>query len=323
MNVRTQRNPDLTACVRSCTVATHKPMQTTMCTNNYPFIASRLTVCPQVALLAFRRNSICRPLSTTLSARTRLLQASLQQVTAHGWTQDAISAAVEQESLPLSMVGMISPTELVEWFMQDCNQRFATQLDQINMDNMDIPERIAVAIQARLEYVIPVVQTWHQGMALGAVQNSITTAHQLEEIVTLISRKVGPPLPSAPLERTALGALYVATELHLLTDTSHAYEQTWNFLKGRVGELHLLAQRRQQNPMSLDSVVAASAVATSLVGGLVSLAQPTARGMAYSVLPQFMSMVMPTTSNTSTTSPGSSPQDYSDLPPFPHDANSK
>jgi hypothetical protein len=57
------------------------------------------------------------------------------------------------------------------------------------MDALDIPERIAVAIQARLEYVIPVVQTWHQGMALGAVQNSITTAHQLEEIVTLISGK--------------------------------------------------------------------------------------------------------------------------------------
>jgi rpsU-divergently transcribed protein len=219
------------------------------------------------------------------------------------------------------MVGMISPTELVEWFMQDCNQQFAAQLDQINMDDMDIPERITVAIQARLEYVIPVVRTWHQGMALGAVQNSITTAHQLEEIVTLISQKVGAPLSSSPLERTALGAVYVASELHLLTDTSHAYQDTWNFLKGRVDELHLLEQRRQQNPMSLDSVVAASAVVTSLAGGIVSLVQPTARGMAYSLLPQFMTMVMPTTS--SATTAGSSPQDYSDLPPFPPDANSK
>lgn len=226
------------------------------------------------------------------------------------------------------MVGMITPIELVEWFMQDCNQQFASKLDQIQMDDMDIPERIAAGIQARLEYVIPVLPTWHQGMAMGAVQNSVTTAHQLEEIVTLITRKTGPV--SSPVERTAIGAVYVATELHLLTDTSPDHQDTWNFLKLRVGELHMLAQH-QQNPISSsDSIVATAAVVASLAGGLVSLAPPAvARGMQ-SIVPQLLTMILPMTATTTTTQSGNSPmtrgsvpQDYADLPPFPSDTISK
>ena len=209
------------------------------------------------------------------------------------------------------MMGMVTPIELVEWFMQDSNQQFATKLDQMNMDGIEIPERMCMAIQARLEYVIPVLQTWHEGMALGAIQNSITTANQLEEIVQLICKKVAPN-PSSQLERTAIGALYVATELHLLTDTSTNYEETWNFLRIRVGDLHGV---RQQNPS--DSFVAATAVATSLAGGIVSLAQPAARTMISSILPQLMVMMQPTMSTICSPTPGSSPKDYSDLPPFP------
>ena len=272
-----------------------------------------------------------RKLSTTLSARTRLLRGSVQQVAVHGWTDDAIIAGVEQEQLPLSMVGMITPIELVEWFMQDCNLQFASKLDHIQMDGMDTPERIAVAIQARLEYVLPVLATWHQGMALGAVQNSITTANQLEEIVTLIANKAGPL--SSPVERTAIGAVYVATELHLLTDTSPNYQDTWTFLKLRVGELHSLQSQHHQNPFSSDSIVATAAVAASLAGGLVSLAPPAiARGM-HSLVPQLLSLMTVPMANTTTTSThssnslsmphGSAPQDYEDLPPFPVDATSK
>jgi ubiquinone biosynthesis protein COQ9 len=257
-----------------------------------------------------------RLLSSNSAVRTRLLQASLRQVPLHGWTDDAISMAVEKEQLPLSMVGMVTPTQLVEWFMEDRNQEFAKQLDGMDMEGMELPERLSLAIQTRLEHVVAVLPNWHEGMALGATGNTTTTAQQLEEIVVLIANKVvdgtsHPPL--SQLQRTAIGAVYVATELHLLSDDSVNQEASWQFLRDRMQELHLLASQ-QSSPFSGDSIVAASAVATSLAGAVVSLAQPAAMGVASSLLPQIIAMISPPTAPV-----GTSAMDYSDLPPFPEE----
>jgi rpsU-divergently transcribed protein len=236
----------------------------------------------------------------------------VDQVKTHGWTDEAISAGVEKEQLPISMVGLLTPTELVEWFMQDANQQFARQLDRMDDNFVDrpLPDRIALAIQTRLQYVVPYLSTWHQGMALGAAYNGLTTAYQLEEIVNLIAQKVvgDERAPFGQLERTVIGGLYVATELHLLTDKSPQQEETWSFLQQRVQELNFVAQ-----PMRSSSVVAASAVVASLAGAVTSLVQPAvAQGVMVSCLPQLMKITTPSAGAT-----GTKAQDYADLPPLP------
>jgi len=223
--------------------------------------------------------------STALSsARIRLLNASLQNVTQFGWSEEAIREGILAENLPISMIGLVTPSELVHWFMEDTNQRFASKLDNLDMKELSIEDRIVMAIKARLKYIVPYRSKWHEGMALGATENTLTTANQLEEIVSLISLRVlrecqiGRP-PFSSVEKTAIGAVYVTTELHLLMDESNDQQKSWQFLRERVHELHQMALLEGGNSFFCDDLIAsASAVTTSLGGGAASLMFHPPRG---------------------------------------------
>eukprot|EP00536_Pseudo-nitzschia_multiseries_P017376 jgi/Psemu1/314440/fgenesh1_kg.1522_\ len=130
----------------------------------------------------------------------------------------------------------------------------------------------------------------------------LTTQSQLHEFIELIS-----PEDSGTAYHTALGAIFVATELHLLTDSSPGYAETWSFLNDRLNELED-CQRRNGNNGTIDPaqflvqlasstpvpslaslgnmtnsipVVAGLAVAQSLVEGAASLVMP----QSFRVLP--------------------------------------
>ena len=268
--------------------------------------------------------------SSSSSVDERLYQAALEHVPRHGWTEETIVAAIETTRLPLSMAGRLTPIQLVEKFMDECNQRY--QQDNLALDNntnttnMTLPQRLFVALQARLRYVLPVLSQWHQGMALGMTLAPTTTQRQLHELVRLVSAKAIEGTDHTPLttvQQTAVGAVYVATELHLLTDTSPNQQETWQFLQERIHDLDLMAQLQQSDSLlSTHSAVAASAVASSLLGAAISLAQPAAQQVANTaattVVPSILSLLQPQDNhNASSAPPGTRPDDYEDLPPFP------
>lgn len=79
----------------------------------------------------------------------------------------------------------------------------------------------------------------------------------------------------------SLGGIYAATELHLLTDTSPGYMNTWIFLSSRMNEFKSLSMANQNGtipPLSAlpdkNFIIGASAVATSLGTAILSLAVP-------------------------------------------------
>lgn len=221
-------------------------------------------------------------------AKIRLAKAALEQVPKHGWTRDAIAAAASEDpKLSISMSGMLSPSELVNWFMDDMNEQLRTKQEKGNNSQFS-------AIQWRLQQVLPFVESgqWHKGMAMG-LSTPLTTQSQLHEFIELIS-----PPNSSQAYHTALGAIFVVTELHLLTDDSPKYAETWSFLQNRLDELdahvkdfgdvdpaRFLGQLASSAPVpSLTSlanmtnsipVVAGLAVAQSLVEGAASLVFPS------------------------------------------------
>jgi ubiquinone biosynthesis protein COQ9 len=158
-----------------------------------------------------------------------LAQAALKQVPEYGWTQDAITAAVLQNNMAISMSGLLTPSELVTWLMDDMNQ----QLKQKQRDD-DSKLSVLEKIKWRMQQVIPLVESgqWQHGMALGLTSTPLTTQSQLQEFIELVA-----PPNSSRLYKTALGGIFVATELHLLTDTSVEYVETWKFLKLRLKDL--------------------------------------------------------------------------------------
>jgi hypothetical protein len=96
-------------------------------------------------------------------------------------------------------------------------------------------------------------------------------------------------IPLSDWQQLALGGVYVTTELHLLTDQSPNYQDTWEFLHERVSEWERLCWSAGSQDYSASSFLfnptallqqggkvayTASAVASSLAGGVVSLLQP-------------------------------------------------
>lgn len=278
-------------------------------------------------------------------SRMLILKSSLEKVHDFGWTEDAIVAGVVSLEYPLSMMGLVSPFDVVKYFMDDCNHRLKQDLEQKvvlhshTSSHESVAQRIACALQMRLEYVIPLVNSnrWHEGMAIGAMppNNTSVTALQLDEMITTVCKYAfrgdnednRASLPFGPMERATIGAIYIATELHLLTDKSDNFEDTWKFLNQRVGELELVAKSTSlQYILKGDAAVATMAVAASLGGAVLSLAKPTARGIvsmtSSTIVPQLASFLQPQSSSplpftNTNVGEGTRPSDYDDFPPFP------
>lgn len=245
--------------------------------------------------------------------RKKILSVSLDEVHEYGWTDDAIAAGVLGLNLPPSTIGLVSggPSELVSFFMDHCNGELERKLKERHIPSWEerktpIPERIHQAIWCRLEMVGPYIRSgrWQEGMALGAMppNNALTTAGQLSHLVDMIVSAVG--LPSVGfVERAAIGGVYAATELHMLSDESPGFEDTAIFLEQRVKDLETMAGAVSSvgsggpGLFSPEVAVAATAVATSLGGAIVSLAQPAALGavstVASQVMPQVTSLMQP------------------------------
>jgi len=230
-----------------------------------------------------------------------ILEHSLQHVYEHGWTEDALAAGVASANLPPSMIGLVKgkQADLVTFYMETCTKSLQTALEQKSIEwekeGYTVAQRIENSIQVRLQMNIPYIQQkrWHEAMAIGATPpTTITTAEQLEQMIRIIVA-TGCGLHNAgPVERSVIGAVYIATELHMLSDKSLDFADTWTFLHQRVSELEAVVTNGPTAMLlSGDAVVAASALATSFGGALLSLAQPSTRSTfmtaASSFFPQF------------------------------------
>eukprot|EP00980_Cylindrotheca_fusiformis_P016573 scaffold4968_cov127-Cylindrotheca_fusiformis.AAC.4 len=264
--------------------------------------------------------------TTTMEDRKRLLaKAALKQVPRHGWTQDAITAAIMQDKqFSISMSGLLTPTELVNWCMDEWNQQLVLQKKE--RGGMLTPYD---AIQWRLQQVIPFLQQpqqqqsqqsqqqsldnnnnnndnadtsqkrWQEAMAIGLLSSPMTTRNQLHEFIEIIA-----PPNSSILYKTGLGVVFVSTELFLLADDSENYQETWDFLRVRLQEL---------NEGNFMSVMGSSSSGTSsgntTSDGTFPLAATTA--IASSLLEGVASVILPTsfTSNKNK-STGTKASDY-------------
>mmetsp|Transcript_28710 Transcript_28710/g.42570 ORF Transcript_28710/g.42570 Transcript_28710/m.42570 type:complete len:229 (+) Transcript_28710:232-918(+) len=224
---------------------------------------------------------------------------------------------------------------MIHFFMQDCNERLSHALQQnLDLERMNHSDVIEWAIKTRLEMNVPFVRSkrWAEGMALGAMPlNVCETANHLEELVKIIesgmmrckgNENVNPKALGL-LERGAVGAVYVATELHLLSDESVDCQDTWIFLNQRVKELEAAAENNFSAFVpSPDTLVAGAAVASSLGGAVLSIVAPAAaagvQSFAGSIVPQIMKFMQPPSVDSTV---GTKSQDYdlSDLPPFGND----
>lgn len=217
----------------------------------------------------------------------------------------------------MSVVGMMTVDDLIGFCMDEMNRQLRLDLLERNLkqerqeasnttttttSNQSHYARLNAAtthnngtdpleegIRMRLEYLSPYLKSgrWHEGMALGVrgPSNALQTRQQLQEMIECIvdhSTNIKTLQYSTPT-KMALGAVYVATELHLLSDTSPGYHDTWDFLSSRMDDWRRLTAMTGDSPdgsvgssssglpAPSDALFVVSSVASSLVGGALSL----------------------------------------------------
>jgi ubiquinone biosynthesis protein COQ9 len=207
--------------------------------------------------------------------RLEILDAALKHVPKLGWTVEALAAGAEDAGLPPVSHGIVErgAIELVEHFSTTATSevvesagKYFNELEE----HIGMTDRIKYVTRKRLEAVTPYAGTWPEAMALGALPQNIThTVDCVTNTVDSLWKVCGDDSRDGSwyTKRGLLTGIYVSTELYMLTDTSLAYEDTWNYLDRQV-----------------DNIVSVGRV----VGGATSKAKEgaTAYGMTGGTMPQ-------------------------------------
>lgn len=228
--------------------------------------------------------------SSDTAQRTRLLEAALEFVPEKGWTVEALSSGAVHLGLSPAAHGILArgPVELVEHFVSGCDAALAKELQERHEElvELEIQNRLLLAMQTRLQMLEPHVGTWSQvgrhrrtarcppprypphatlpspkGPALTSaplrqalalrtlptnLPGTLQSAHALastflEACGEDAQSPLAPALVDPHLKRMAIGAIYGAAELYMLTDKSPGFSDTFLFIEREVSSLHSVA----------------------------------------------------------------------------------
>lgn len=176
------------------------------------------------------------------AARLRLLQAALPLVPSLGWTEDALRGGASALGLSPAAVGLLprGPVELVEHFAAECDRSLPPLLAARRgaLAALRVRARVAAGVRLRLELQQHHVATWHQALALQAATPAGAAAalRQRAALADELWHAAGDASTDSSwyTKRGLLAAVYAATEVHMLTDDSEGFADTWAFLDRRI-----------------------------------------------------------------------------------------
>ncbi|XP_065212121.1 ubiquinone biosynthesis protein COQ9, mitochondrial-like isoform X2 [Planococcus citri] len=192
--------------------------------------------------------------------RNKILAASLNHVSVHGWTKAAIVAGAQSIGYP-GVIGEMFPLggcDLVLYFYSVCNEQLCEYLknkpEVVETSPTDKQKLLKIfvsdAIETRLRMIIPYIDKWPQALATLTLSRAVPTA--LSNLLTLVDdicyyagdRSVD---FDWYVRRIALAGIYKVTELYMLQDKSPDYENTWKFLKTQLDDATALYSCIQQS----------------------------------------------------------------------------
>ncbi|KAJ8343898.1 hypothetical protein SKAU_G00312270 [Synaphobranchus kaupii] len=209
--------------------------------------------------------------------RARVLTAALEFVPQHGWSVEAISAAAQSLGLSSAAAGMFTngAGDLVLHFISQSNAQLAqmmaeqhNQVQQGQAEPKETAEFLRYAVEARLRMLIPHIDNWPQAMSILLLPHNIPNS--LKNLSTLIDDiwyYAGDR--STDLNwytcRAALTGVYNTTQVVMLQDSSHDFQDTWVFLDKRIQDIVNMANTAKQVQST------GEAVAQGIMGAVVTL----------------------------------------------------
>ncbi|MFM2129591.1 MAG: hypothetical protein RL477_1137 [Pseudomonadota bacterium] len=204
--------------------------------------------------------------SRLANARAAVVEEALPQVAEHGWTEAVLDGAIARAGIDAPLAVRAFPDgarSLVEAFHEHCDRRMVEALTAQNLEALRTGQRIFAAVRARIEAMQPLRAQLRRALAFQSMpQNAASGARSLGRTVDLIWRETGDRSHdfSFYTKRATLAAVYSATVLYWLQDTSEGCAETWEFLRRRLQNVVQFGKARQ----------AAQATATGLASGVAA-----------------------------------------------------
>jgi ubiquinone biosynthesis protein COQ9 len=184
--------------------------------------------------------------------REALIEAMLPDVPFDGWSRATLRAAARRIDVPASEALILfsgGPPDFVACFSRWADRRMLDRLETSPLDQLRVPERIALAINIRMEIVEPWREASRRALAVLALPQHVPLALRLlYETIDGIWYAAGDNATdfSFYTKRAMLAGIYAATLLFWLEDRSPDFADTRAFLDRRLADAARIGAARHR-----------------------------------------------------------------------------
>ena len=192
------------------------------------------------------------------SQREALIEAMLPDVPFDGWSRAALRAAARRIGLPPAEALALfpnGPADFAACFSRWADRRMLDRLERLPLDQLRVHERVALAVNTRLEIVEPWREAVRRALTILSLPHNTPLAMRLlYETVDGIWYATGDSATdfSFYTKRAILAGVYAATLLYWLEDHSPGSADTRAFLDRCLGDVARLGQARQRVQSAVD-----------------------------------------------------------------------
>jgi ubiquinone biosynthesis protein COQ9 len=182
----------------------------------------------------------------------------LPDVPFDGWSRAALRAAARRIGVPAAEALARfpdGPADFAACFSRWADRRMLDRLESLPLDQLRVPERVALAVNSRLEIVEPWREAVRRALTILSLPQNVPLAMRLlYETVDGIWYAAADNATdfSFYTKRATLAAIYVATLLYWLEDRSPGFADTRAFLDRRLAEVARIGQARHRLQTGLD-----------------------------------------------------------------------
>ena len=190
--------------------------------------------------------------------RAALIAAMLPNVAFDGWSRPALRAAARRVGMPADEALALFPNgaaELVACFSRWADVRMLDRFEAMVPEPSRISDRITLAITSRLEIIAPWREAVRRALSVLTLPRHVPLGLRLlYETVDGIWYAAGERATdfSFYTKRVTLGAIYAATLLYWLEDSSPGFSDTRAFLERRLSEVAAIGKARQRFEIALE-----------------------------------------------------------------------
>ncbi len=172
--------------------------------------------------------------------RAAVLDSALRHVPELGWSEEALLKALSEHGLSPASIGLFphGAADLVEHFVATANASAIAQLqERPDFDTMRVSDLLSAGIKTRLALNVPYLSRLSQSLAVSMRPESASpllahVAYLCDDLWHLAGDTSADA--SWYTKRASLAAVYVASELYMITDKSPDFQDTWAFVDRRI-----------------------------------------------------------------------------------------